>query len=127
MEAKMQESSGFGRRFYDRQVTFLEAGDVESIVQQYHPDATLVGFDGTHRGREALTEHFRNYLAHLGGLRVESTDKFTETDDAIFFEATVRTGIGRARVYDVFLLADGKATHHFTGVLELMPEEVQEA
>ena len=25
--------------------------------------------------------------------------------------------LGEARVYDVFLLLDGKATHHFTGVI----------
>lgn len=123
----MQETGSPGRRFYERQVALLEAGDVHSIVrEQYHPDATLVRFEGNVRGRDALDEHFRNYLAHLGSIRLESTDKFTETDDSIFFEATVLTEIGRARVYDVFLLADGKATHHFTGVLELVPMEVQE-
>jgi hypothetical protein len=53
----------------------------------------------------------------LGGIELKSTDKYTETDDTIFFEATVVTGaFGEAKVYDAFVLRDGKATHHFTGV-----------
>jgi len=112
------------RAFYDRQVALLEAGDVETIVtQQYAEDAVLVSFDFTRRGRDELRSHFRDYLAHLGGLELVSTDKYTETDDAIFFEATVRTGHGVARVYDVFVLRDGQATHHFTGLLSFTPSE----
>ena len=112
------------RAFYDRQVARLEAGDVETIVtQQYAEDAVLVSFDVTRRGRDELRSHFRDYLAHLGGLELVSTDKYTETDDAIFFEATVRTGHGVARVYDVFILRDGQATHHFTGLLSFTPSD----
>lgn len=110
------------RDFYDRQVALLEAGDVETIVtEQYAEDAVLAGFDVTVRGRDALRKHFEGYLAHLGGLKLLSTDKYTETDDSIFFEATVRTGLGEARVYDVFVLRDGKATHHFTGLISVTP------
>jgi hypothetical protein len=50
---------------------------------------------------------------------LQSTDKFTETEDAIFFEATITSRLGKARVYDVFLLRDGKATHRFSGVISL--------
>jgi len=52
----------------------------------------------------------------LGYIKLVSTDKFTETEDSIYFEATVETKLGVVRVYDVFLLNDGKATHHFTGL-----------
>jgi hypothetical protein len=118
---------GLGREFYDRQVAYLEADDADGVVEnQYHPDAVLVAFDFTIRGRDALREHFRGYLDHLGGLRVKSTDKFTETEDAIFFEATAVTGLGEAKVYDVFMLRDGKATHHFTGIISVTPHEVGE-
>lgn len=111
-----------GRTFYDDQIALLEGGQAERVVaHQYHDDAQLVGFDVNVKGREALIEHFRGYLAALGSLKVLSTDKFTETDDAIFFEATVRTDHGVARVYDVFMLRDGKATHHFTGLISVAP------
>ncbi len=112
------------RAFYDRQVALLEAGDVETIVtEQYTQDAVLVSFDVTRRGRDELRSHFQDYLAHLGGLELLSTDNYTETDDAIFFEATVRTGHGVARVYDVFILHDGQASQHFTGLLSFTPSD----
>lgn len=113
-----------GRAFYDRQIAALEAGDLDGVMRQYAEDAVLVGFDVTVRGRAALRTHFANYLQHLGTLRLLSTDKFTETPDSIFFEATMRTDLGVARVYDVFILRDGQATHHFTGVLSVAPADV---
>jgi uncharacterized protein YpuA (DUF1002 family) len=112
-----------GRDFYDRQVAYLENNDVEGLIpSQYHKDAVIVSFDFTKRGHAALLEHFKGYLAHLGGLKVKSTDKFTETDDSIYFEATVTVGAGEAKVYDVFMLRDGKATHHFTGLISFTPK-----
>lgn len=109
-----------GRTFYDKQIRLLEAHDVDTLVnEQYHDDASLVSFDATLSGRDALRKHFHEYLRNLGSLEVLSTDRFTETDDAIFFEATVRTDHGIARVYDVFMLRGERATHHFTGVISL--------
>jgi hypothetical protein len=113
-----------GKQFYNRQVAFLEKKDVEGLIaSQYHPDAIIVSFDFQHRGHEALLNHFRNYVEHLGYLKLISTDKFTETEDSIYFEATVDVAAGTARVYDVFMLRDGKATHHFTGLLGFTPKE----
>ena len=115
-----------GKEFYDRQVAYLEVGDVDGLVtNQYNPNAQLVGFDFTVVGHEALRIHFREYLKNLGGLKLMSTDKFTETEDSIFFEATVRVGGGEARVYDVFVFDNGKISHHFTGLLGFTPMEKQ--
>ncbi len=115
-----------GRAFYDRQIALLEAGDIEGEVNQYHDDAVLVGFDFTVRGREAIREHMTGYLARLGLLKLQSTDRFTETEDAIFFEATMLTGLGVARVYDVFMLREGQATHQFTGLISVGPARAGE-
>ena len=112
-----------GRDFYDEQIRLLEEKNIDGIVDHYHPEATLVGFDVTVKGRDALREHFIGYLDHLGSLKLISTDKFTETDDSIFFEATVETNLGVAKVSDVFVLDDGRATHHFTGVISVSPKE----
>jgi len=107
-----------GQQFYERQLAYLQAGDVKGLIDQhYHDDALLVGFDVTVRGHDALTVHFRGYLQRLGQLEVLSTDKFVETGDTIFLEATVRTALGAARVYDAFVLRDGKIAYHFTGVI----------
>jgi len=111
-----------GRQFYDRQIACLEAGDVSRLVaEQYHADAVLIGFDMTVQGHAALSAHFTNYMAQVGHIKLKSTDRFTETGDAIFFEATVLTAHGAARVYNVFMLKDNKATHHFTGLIAFTP------
>jgi uncharacterized membrane protein len=106
-----------GQVFYQRQITALEARDTTSLLAQYHPNATIAGFDFTVKGHDAIRKHFDDYLNHLGMLKLKNTDKFAETEDAIFFEATMITNLGEATVYNVFLLRDGKATHHFTGLI----------
>jgi ketosteroid isomerase-like protein len=110
-----------GKQFYARQIAALESYDLEAIMDQYHDDAVLVNFDKTVRGKQALREHFTGYLAMLGSLKVLSTDRWTETPEAIYFEATVRTAGGEAKVYDVFMLRDGRATYHFSGMISFTP------
>jgi hypothetical protein len=44
-------------------------------------------------------------------------DKFVETGDTILFEATVRSQLGEARVYDALVLSEGKIDYHFAGVM----------
>jgi hypothetical protein len=108
-----------GRAFYQRQIAALEARDLKALLAQYQPDATIVGFDFIVKGHAAIKKHFEGYLERLGTLKLQSTDKFTEIEDAIFFEATITSDLGEAQVYDVFMLLDGKATHHFSGVISL--------
>jgi SnoaL-like protein len=114
----LTQSRTRGRELYDRQIQFLLDKDVDGLVEtNYAPDAELISFQTVVKGREALRTYFRGYIEMLGDLVVESTDKFAETDDAIFFEATVRSALGRVRVYDAWVLRDGQITHHFTGVM----------
>lgn len=110
-----------GQDFYQQQVAALEAQDIDALVAQYHEDAVMVGFDFTARGHEAIREHLTGYLAKLGSLKLVSTDRFAETEDSIFFEATVHTPLAEAKVYDVFLLRGGRATHQWTGVISVSP------
>jgi len=111
-----------GQQFYDDQVRFCETGDIEGIRSHYTDDATLISFDHQIHGGDAIAEYFRGYLARMAGLKVRSTDRFVETDDAVFFEATIDLDAGVARVYDAFVLHDGRATHHFTGLLGFTPK-----
>jgi hypothetical protein len=111
------DMAGNGRQFYERQLQYLFDKDVDGLIDNnYNEDAVLVSFDNVVRGRPALKEHFRNYLQMLGDLKVKSTDKFQETDDTIFFEASVESNFGPAVVYDSFVLDNGKISYHFTGV-----------
>jgi hypothetical protein len=106
-----------GHRFYDEQIALLRQDSTEELIDRhYHQDAVLVSFAKVVQGHAALKEHFRAYLEMLEKIEILSLDQFVETKDTIFFEATVRTVKGQAKVYDAFVLRDGKATHHFTGV-----------
>jgi hypothetical protein len=107
----------FGQAFYRRQIAALEAGDLQAIRDQYAADATLVNYDQVIEGQDAIAEFFKGYLAYLGFLKLKSTERFMETEDSIFLEATVLSQLGEAQVYDVFVLRDGKATHHFAGII----------
>ena len=109
------------KAFYDRQVAGLEARDLDSLMAQYHDDAVVVGYDFVVRGCDAIRQHMRDYLARIGSMKLASTDRFVETEDSIFFEATIRTNRAEAKLYDVFILRDGKATHQFTGVIAVNP------
>lgn len=122
-DATIQPHSTAGQSFYRRQIALLEAANVDDLMSQYHEDACLVTFDAVVEGRAAIGAYLQRYLNHLGGLKLRSTDRFAETRDAIFFEATVATGLGEARVQDVFMLRQGKATHHFAGVVSSTPGE----
>jgi SnoaL-like domain len=106
-----------GRIFYKEQIALLEQAKVDELIDRhYDEDAILVSAAKVVRGRGALKEHFRAYLKMLGKLQILSLDVFVETEDTILFEATVRSQMGDAKVYDAFVLRDGKATHHFTGL-----------
>lgn len=111
------------REFYERQIQFLENNDPEGLIaNQYNDDAQLLSFTNKITGAEALVPYFREYVKGLGYIKLLSTDKYTEGDDSIFFEATVETAGGTARVYDVFVLENGKISKHFTGLLGFTPK-----
>ena len=106
------------REFVDEQVELLRQGDVDALLERhYHPDALLVTQQVAVRGHTALRAYFTQYVAALGDFVVNSIDLLSATDDAFLFEATVTSTLGRARVYDAFVLRDGRATHHFAGVI----------
>jgi hypothetical protein len=106
------------RTFVDEQIAILQAGDVDRLLaSHYQPDAVLVAGDRTIRGHEALRAYFAGYVQDLGAFSVDSMDRFVADADAILFEATVTSALGRARVYDAFALRDGRITHHFAGFM----------
>jgi ketosteroid isomerase-like protein len=111
-----------GQTFFDDQVRFCETRDIPGIRSHYTDDAKLISFDNQISGGDAIAEYFRGYLDRMAGLKVRSTDKFVETPDAIFFEATIDLDAGVARVYDAFVLEGDRARYHFTGLLEFTPK-----
>ena len=120
----MSQSPNQYRAFYDRHLDILIAKDAQRLIEsQYNDDATLLTFTNYIKGAPALVEYFKGYIAALGYLKVLSTDQYAEGDDSIFFEATVETAGGVARVYDVFLMENGKISRHFTGLISFTPHK----
>jgi ketosteroid isomerase-like protein len=113
----MAEEQSPKRRFYEDQIRYLQAGDVDGLVDDhYTEDARFLSFDHRVEGNAALKEFFRGYLQMIGTLDVLSTDQFVESDDSLFFQATMKTNLGEATVFDAWVLRDGKISHHFAGV-----------
>ena len=111
------------RAFYDRQLDLIAKKDFEGLIKnQYTEDAELLNWDHYIKGAPALVEYFKGYVATLGYIKLLSTDKYTEGDDSVFFESTVETGGGTARVYDVFVMKNGKIWRHFAGLLSFTPK-----
>lgn len=110
------------KALYDKQLEILATKDhVRLIDEQYTPDAQLLNYQYHIVGADALKEYFKGYIANLGYLKLLSTDKYAEGDDSLMFEATVETAGGVAKVYDVFIVRDGKISHHFSGLLGFTP------
>jgi hypothetical protein len=111
------------RDFYYRQMDFIAKNDVEGLIHnQYTENAELLNFDYYIKGAPALIEYFKGYIGGLGYIKLLSTDKYTEGDDSIFFEATVETAGGVAQVYDVFVMRDGKIWRQFAGLRSFTPK-----
>jgi len=105
------------KQFYQRQVECLIAKDVDRLVDEnYLDDAVLTSANFTVRGKPALKAHFHNFLKWVTIKEVKSTDLFVETDNTVLFEATIESNFGTEKVYDAFVLRDGKVAYHFTGV-----------
>jgi hypothetical protein len=107
-----------GKLMFESRVKLILAGDADRLVEEhYSEDAVLVSFETIVRGREALRTHFRNYLKNVRIEEVISTDRFTETENSFFYEATARTNYGIGRVFDAYYLREGKIIYHFTGTI----------
>jgi hypothetical protein len=52
----------------------------------------------------------------LAKIELLSVEALAETGDKVLLEATIRSALGQARVYNAVVIRNGKVTHHFTGV-----------
>jgi ketosteroid isomerase-like protein len=106
-----------GKQLYQHQVECLITRDVDRLIDgNYQDDAILITSSSTVKGKPALKEHFKTDLDHVNIIQVQSADAFVESGDTTLFEATIETDAGTAKVYDAFVLHNGKVAYHFTGV-----------
>jgi pSer/pThr/pTyr-binding forkhead associated (FHA) protein len=108
-----------GRSFHQKYAACLQAGDSEGLLSLYHPDATLLSSDAEVAGTTGIARFFDQYFGGLGTFCAKPAGRYVEGRDAILCETTVETADTVARVHDGFVFRDGKATHHFTCILEI--------
>jgi ketosteroid isomerase-like protein len=90
------------------------------VDRDYTEDAVLVtffnGFDTppplTIKGREGIKKFFHEYMNTIGTIDVKTLG-FTETEDAIFFQATFTCNLGLATVGDAWYMRNGQIAYHF--------------
>jgi putative intracellular protease/amidase len=107
-----------GRKFFRKHMSFFYRNDIEGLtLNDYHEDATLTAPEFTVKGHEAIRRTLKGYVEMVGDVRIKTVDRFIETESAIFLEATCHTSkAGLRRVFDIFVMRDGKISQHFTGV-----------
>ena len=113
----------FGRKFFDEHMAYIGANDVDGMIDnQYTEDAVLISpFDVLDtppphivRGRAALKEFFKIYLAYQGMIDVEKLYDFPETENSIFFQAVFTSKTGRWVVGDAWHMTDGMIDTHYS-------------
>ena len=104
--------------FHQQYAACLQAGDSEGLLSLYHSDTTLLSVEGNVTGTEAISKFFEQYFGGLGSFSAQPAGKYVEGRDASLCETTVETANIAARVHDIFVFRDGKATHHFTYTIE---------
>ena len=129
-QPKIEQSPG--RSFHEKYIACLQAGDLEGLLNQYHPDATLLSHDsgaaaaaaatGAFAGTKGIAKFFEQYFGGVGNFSARPTGKYAEGQDSVLCETSVETADAIARVVDVFVLRDGKATHHFTSTVQVTPK-----
>ncbi len=114
----MAERDTPGWKFYQKHLGFFYRKDVDGLVENdYNDDAVCASVDFVVRGRDALRQLFTGYLQAIGDFQVRTTEKFQEADDLVVLEATMDTErAGERKVYDIFVMKDGKIQYHITGV-----------
>jgi hypothetical protein len=96
-----------------RQLDALAAGDIDEIMANYEPDAELLRFDGIARGTGELRAALGGYL----GLKPEVVEltQYVETDDTIFYRATMKLGGAPEKAFGTLVLRNGRIWRQTAG------------
>lgn len=96
-----------------RQLDGLADMDLEALMTNYADDAVLVRFDGSANGIGAIRKGLQEYLA----LRPEvlSIRDYTQTDDVIFYRASMRLAGQPENAFGTLVIRNGKIWRQTAG------------
>jgi ketosteroid isomerase-like protein len=105
-EMKMAQSNTDSMHaVWARQLEALAARDIDKLMENYNDDAVLVRFDTTAVGIDAVRKELEGYLAM--NPEVIELKEYTESDDVIFYRATMRLGGQVENGYGTLVLRNG--------------------
>jgi len=107
-----------GRKMLRRHMHYLYNNDVAGMLaNEYTEDAVVVVDNNVVQGREALTGLMTGFIQMIGEFRYQTIDRFVETENSVLVESTVKmANLGVSRVYDLYILRDGKIAQQIKGV-----------
>ncbi|MFD4205346.1 nuclear transport factor 2 family protein [Micromonospora tulbaghiae] len=99
---------------FARQVDCLARGDVEGVMDTYHPEAVVVRFQGVLRGHDEIRATFGGYMG-LGADTVKLLE-YAESEDTIMVRSEM-TVMGEAEVgFGTYVLRDGRIWRQTAGI-----------
>ncbi|WP_157251264.1 nuclear transport factor 2 family protein [Nonomuraea typhae] len=94
------------RELFDRQLTAIAEGDLETLLSQYHEDALVVRLDRVAKGTAEIRAFFTGYLELKP--RVEEIKAVQVVDDTIFYNAVMTIAGNRVSAYGTLVTRDDR-------------------
>ncbi len=102
------------RELWERRLRLLAAGDLDGLLGQYHDDAVLLRFDREVRGRDALREHLRGWLA--GRPVVRDVLDLAASEDVVSFHLLLERGGEELRTHGALFLRGERIAREVSGL-----------
>ena len=105
----------------------VSAGDLDAVVALYADAATLLSFDWSADGADAVRQRFADFFEFHGEISNLEVKYQTTTDDAAFALYAVTGERGTFRIMNAFDLDGGACTRHFSNEIgaDLDRDEVE--
>lgn len=113
--------------FLTRHASAVAAADLDAVMALYADDATLLSFDWTADGADAVRQRFADFFEFHGEISDVEVRYQTETDGAVFALYAVTGERGTFRIMNAFDLDGDRCTRHFSNEVgaDLNRDEVE--
>ena len=113
--------------FLTRHASAVASADLDAVVALYADDATLLSFDWTADGAEAIRQRFADFFEFHGDISDVEIRYQTETDGAAYAMYSVTGERGTFQIVNAFELDGARCTRHFSNEVsaELDRDEVE--
>ncbi|QIY76011.1 nuclear transport factor 2 family protein [Streptomyces sp. RLB1-33] len=100
----------------ERQLAALSSGDLEAVMENYAPDATLLRFDQLFVGVEAIRLGLSIYLAHKP--RLVTLEQYAEHGDTLLYRAVMNVGGQDRPAVGTLVLRNGRIWRQTVAFIE---------